>query len=1178
MKTRSSIGFSVVLPLSLLALLVQKTQAETITLAQIRLPTSIKGLNTPAHTPQLNFLKQRYLSFVVMANGNNGSDGSGDSGGSGGSGGAGAASGSQGGDGASDGNGADASNDGGKGGKGVLDGGSGGIGAGGGGAGGAGIGSAGNPGSGGGGGGGINPSTGAGTGGGGGGSRSGGESGGGGGGGGGPGSLNNVSINNIGGSGGLGADGSNVGGNGGGGGGGGAAGLVVGATAAYTLNNISNIGGNGGDGGDSRFDGGGGGGAGGHGIFSISSTGVTTINNQSTSNAAGGNGGNGGDGGTGGADVGGTGGRGGDGVSANNITLINSGSINGGVGGNGGGSSATGIGGNGGDGGNAISGMSLTVTNLGTINAGAGGVAGSAGTAGINGVVGSAIQFTGGTNRLELQSGSTINGEVLANAGDTFALGGATDAIFDVSTIVAASNQSLNEHYVGFSNYEKTGTSTWTLTGIATIDTVWMINQGTLSINDDNKLGAGAGNLILNSGTLQNTASFTSTRNIMLNASGGTFETNDGLTLSGLISGAGSLTKSGLSTLVLDAPSTYTGATFINAGTLEIDLNGDIATSSGINIANSGAVFDVSNAGTTTIQDLSGVLGSEVGIGPSALSVGTANNTNFSGMITGSGALNKQGSGELALSGNSSAFSGDTIINTGTLRVNGSLGGMLTVGVNGRLMGSGTVGSMTVNGVLAPGNSIGILNANSNYISNAGSVYQVEINPDGRSDLVNVTGSATINGGGVEIIKEPGIYLAPTRYTIVTAAQGLSGTYDGFTQSMPFLNFQLAYDANNAYLDIVRSSMRFAALAATENQVSVANAVESLGMGNPVYDAVLNLENATQVRRAYNSLSGEAHASVLSSFTEDSRYVRSATLNRLDEALLMPKLDHSDANSVDPLPASRTLWAHAYDAWGDINGNRNTAEVSRSNKGFVIGTDKRFGQSVAGLLGGFSRSTMDVDKRASRATSDDYSLGIYAGRNRNQWSAKVGGVYTWHQLNLSRAVAFPNVFNRLTTEHTAHTAQAFAEVDYDINLTAMMLKPFAGAAYVSSDTGNWREKGGSAALRGDDDYDIFYTSLGVKQAMELSKSATKTLGESVTLAWRHAYGSTTPSSRFQFIAGGSPFNIQGAPIAEDSLLVNAGFNVDITPKNISLRLAYIGQFADELHDNGVTGCASWKFD
>ena len=76
-----------------------------------------------------------------------------------------------------------------------------------------------------------------------------------------------------------------------------------------------------------------------------------------------------------------------------------------------------------------------------------------------------------------------------------------------------------------FANFQKTGTSTWTLTGTTASLTNWAINGGTLAISADNNLGGGS-LASLDGGTVQFNAAFTSARTFALNAGGGTFDTN----------------------------------------------------------------------------------------------------------------------------------------------------------------------------------------------------------------------------------------------------------------------------------------------------------------------------------------------------------------------------------------------------------------------------------------------------------------------------------------------------------------------------------------------------------------------------------------------------------------------------------------------------------------------------
>src|SRR5699024_7029226 len=97
-----------------------------------------------------------------------------------------------------------------------------------------------------------------------------------------------------------------------------------------------------------------------------------------------------------------------------------------------------------------------------------------------------AIEFTDGDNRLELQKGSNLSGDVVANGShDTLALGGDNDASFDVDEI------GNGQQYQGFDTFEKTGDSTWTLTGSTNEATPWTIKEGHLTVTSTGALGRG---------------------------------------------------------------------------------------------------------------------------------------------------------------------------------------------------------------------------------------------------------------------------------------------------------------------------------------------------------------------------------------------------------------------------------------------------------------------------------------------------------------------------------------------------------------------------------------------------------------------------------------------------------------------------------------------------------------
>lgn len=422
-----------------------------------------------------------------------------------------------------------------------------------------------------------------------------------------------------------------------------------------------------------------------------------------------------------------------------------------------------------GSGGAGITGANIAVINAGIIAGGAGGTS----TGGWVPVDGQAIQFTGGVNSLEIWSTSSIVGSVTAfSTADTFKLGGSTDSSFDVSQIGPAAQ------YRGFGFFEKTGASTWTLTGTTTATTPWTISAGVLSIAQDANLGDVAGTVTFNGGTLQNTASFTSARSMTLNAAGGTIQTLTDLTLTGVIGGTGVLTKTGSATLTLTGDETYSGETRIAAGTLALAGGGAIGMSSRV-VAD--GILDISGlTGTgTSIQRLAG--SGSVVLGAKTLTLTNADDL-FAGAISGTGGL-AIAAGTQTLSGPNTYFGATTVDNGATLRAAAAntfsaasahfvLGGgtLDLAGFSQTLAALDNAGTVRLNG--APGT---VLTIAGDYIGNGGTV-QLNARLGGDSsptDRLVVTG-ATSGASNVRVTNVGGSGAPTTEGIKIIDVQGAS--------------------------------------------------------------------------------------------------------------------------------------------------------------------------------------------------------------------------------------------------------------------------------------------------------------------------------------------------------------------------------------------------------------------
>ena len=165
------------------------------------------------------------------------------------------------------------------------------------------------------------------------------------------------------------------------------------------------------------------------------------------------------------------------------------------------------------------------------------------------------------------------------------------------------------------------------------------------------------------------------------------FEIDNGsnTTFSGTISGSGSLVKEGEGTLTLWGNNSYTGGTLVNEGTLAVGSSTALGTGT-LSLADDTTLQAAAN--WLTLSNAIQLLGDAT--------VDTQSSTfTLSGAISGPGGLDKIGSGTLILTG-VSTYTGDTNVNEGVLRVDGSLVSAVSVNEGGTLMGTGTIGGLEV--------------------------------------------------------------------------------------------------------------------------------------------------------------------------------------------------------------------------------------------------------------------------------------------------------------------------------------------------------------------------------------------------------------------------------------------------------------------------------------------------
>jgi fibronectin-binding autotransporter adhesin len=301
------------------------------------------------------------------------------------------------------------------------------------------------------------------------------------------------------------------------------------------------------------------------------------------------------------------------------------------------------------------------------------------------------------------------------------------------------------------------------------------------------------------------------------------------LTITGNVSGNGTLAKLGNNTLFLSGNNTWAGGINISQGTVVLGSSTALPLNTNLTLGNGLVSGTLDLAGNTATVDglsvtgsgTSNIIGSSSTTASSTLTFASGTST-FGGTIQDTLGIGNQtialviSSGNLTLSSNNT-YSGGTTVNGGTLTVtaSGSATGTGNVTLNGgSLFGNGTISGSVLAGsgphTINPGGSnstatltIGGLstNANTTLAFDLGS-------PTGTNDLLQVNGNITLSNGTLAITSQASTGAGSLGYYAVISYTGtLTGTRAGITLpaiSGSYVSYTLETTLTSGVIDVHR--------------------------------------------------------------------------------------------------------------------------------------------------------------------------------------------------------------------------------------------------------------------------------------------------------------------------------------------------------------------------------------
>jgi outer membrane autotransporter protein len=567
-----------------------------------------------------------------------------------------------------------------------------------------------------------------------------------------------------------------------------------------------------------------------------------------------------------------------------------------------------------------------------------------------------------------------------------------------------------------------------------------------------------------------------------------------------------------------------------NSGTLEAEAT---MSAGGISALNVDRVFN-----TGTVRASAGA-GDSIGVWLQAS--GKMENT---GVVNATAARNAVGikadvaGTDTKLEGRPVTYKNSVLItNSGT--VSATTGSGMAFGVN---MDGGTLinrddGEISAAGTMAPGNSIGTLTINGNYIQNPGALLEIEFD-DTSSDTLEISGAAILDGT---------LRLVPLGYSGGVTSQfinaaAVSGTFQDIVSPAVFA-CSLTPVADGLTLNMDRNT--YASLSSNAGQRSVAATLDRIRpqATGDMEDALTLLDSTvsiTAVRNALNDMAPGMHAAATYASLQNAHRSMGHVRRHWKDLL-------TSAGRVDtPLgPSERAAPETRFKAWGSFLGASSETKTrhhipafNESMTGLVLGLDYRIGDNLTtGLAGTYTSQSLNREDGADTSTIKAFRGHLYGLWDENP---EAGGMYLSAALgagsirfDTDRAIAFLD--RTAKSRHSGREYSLQAAAGYDITEDDWTIRPALDLEYVFLHEEGFDESGAKdlnlhVHKR---DSGSLQSTLGISVARRCRLERAVLIPE-LRLAWTHEFLSDQNDLTAEFPAAGPSFDTPGRDIPRDT--------------------------------------------
>lgn len=532
----------------------------------------------------------------------------------------------------------------------------------------------------------------------------------------------------------------------------------------------------------------------------------------------------------------------------------------------------------------------------------------------------------------------------------------------------------------------------------------------------------------------------------------------------------------------------------------------------------------------------------------------------------------------------------------------GSVGKSVFVDQTGTFSGPGTVNALKVQGQLAVDPERGAPTIKRNLELAPGATLLYGIHPNGGTATIKVGGTAKLDNASLKIVNVPGEYIGTSNHVVIDAKK-VDGEFGAIINELAFMTATVDYTAKQVGLTYTRNEVPFKDAATTDSaRKFVASIEEPQQVAPPEPTPVVapdiaqvsavkpdnhgathipteppgTINTAAQPNTAINALLGTDMITAANAIDQLSGY-HTADLGNATLSNVAP-ISTGVLSAMDSIQAGNTrgdgqVWVQAIGTSGSLAKQLGSYALKHSTKGLMLGTDWAISPDWRlGIIG--SKTQTRLDSYQFDGALDSWLAGAYALRQVGPLALRLGAVYGSHDGSTKRHVAFNEFRDRLKGRYDATTQQVFGQVGYNLDIGHFDIEPYVQVGYQRYQRDAYTERGGDAALQYNGQAQEHYSSdLGLRLARPLVFDRGMRLAPRLDVGWKHLYGNVRGTSHQRLVSGGGTYTIEGVELDRDSILLQAGLDLAVSPRH-TFGLSYSGETGQDNRNGALMG--QWR--